>query len=714
LRLLAEIERRFAKEGRPKDLVGNVLGSGHAEADSEMLAKAFVETADYRALIYTRDFNHVVGRRGTGKSALFQKTTAFLSNNQNTFLVASTPNEHETLALQTALHEMGADYRSGRAILRLAWKIDILLSVFEATHHYKLQRVPEHSYIQTYKDTHTLLTAPAGAQRCAAILNKFRRGAESANDIPGKIAQELRINWLQDSVREMLTATGRLAVVLWDGLDEGWVPDQVATAILGGLAAAVADFADSKVGIHGILFVRDNMFRALAHFDRDFSRHIEGSTLRLNWDEHSLLHLVANRLRAAFDLREVESDVKVWNRFAERGLQDREGFELCLKHTLYRPRDLLVLLNSAYVLAVRQGRHQIVDDDIASTSRSISADRLDDLLKEYDTVFPGLGLFVRVFENQPAFNHYAAILNLLEHAIKGERYESRLAVDFALFGSAQEAFLALYSVGFVGLRDATSDHYHFCHDGASANLLSIEPQRTVAIHPCYWRALNADAEVGEDSIVIQADDEVEEAGIIPESSERVAHVRDVRTRRLGQVLEELPQIEIGHAGASAFEDWVLRAVRMLFAGKLMNTQFKPNSGNVQQRDVVATNVAQTGFWRRVFEDYESRQVTVEVKNYIEIGRDDFRQMLSYLSGAYGRFGIIVYRTESEGMTDKERAWLQEIWHEHKRIVFTVPISMVRRFISKLRTVRKHDYTDAALNKRLDTFERSYVAIKHSR
>src|SRR6266849_266620 len=123
---------------------------------------------------------------------------------------------------------------------------------------------------------------------------------------------------------------------------------------------------------------------------------------------------------------------------------------------------------------------------------------------------------------------------------------------------------------------------------------------------------------------------------------------------------------------------------------------------------------QSGFWRRVFEDYESRQVTVEVKNYIEIGRDDFRQMLSYLSGAYGRFGIIVYRTESEGMTDKERAWLQEIWHEHKRIVFTVPISMVRRFISKLRTVRKHDYTDAALNKRLDTFERSYVAIKHSR
>lgn len=711
---MAQTAQHSNKNTNARDLVGNVLGSGRAESDSEMLAKAFVETGDYRALVYTRDFNHVVGRRGTGKSALFQKTTSFFAANRNTFLVASTPKEHETLALQTLLQQMQADYRSGRAILRLAWKIDILLSVFEATHHYKLPRVPEHSYIQTYKDAHSTLSTPAGAQRCAAIVNTYKRGAQSSTEIPGKIATDLRVNWLEDNIRALLTATGRSCVVLWDGLDEGWVPDPIATAVLGGLAAAVADFADSKVGVHGILFVRDNMFRALAHFDRDFSRHIEGNTLRLNWDELSLLHLVANRLRAAFHLEDIESDVKVWNRFAERGLQDRAGFEVCLKHTLYRPRDLLVLLNGAYQLAARQGRHHIIDDDIISTSRGISADRLDDLLKEYDTVFPGLGLFVHVFENQPAFSTYGGTCDLLDQALKNERYESRETADFALFGSPQEAFFALYSVGFLGLKDAASEHYHFCHDGAPANLLSIEPPRAVAIHPCYWRALNAQVDTDHDSIIIEADDEVEEAGVIPESGERVAHFSDLRMKRLGQVLEDLPRIELGHAGAPIFEEWVLRAVRMLFAGKLANVQFKPNSGNVQQRDIVGTNVARTGFWRRVFEDYETRQVTIEVKNYIELGRDDFRQALSYASGVYGRFALIVYRTESEGMTDRERAWLQEIWYQHNRMVFTVPLSMVRRCIWKLRTVRRHDYTDAALNKRLDTFERSYVAIKHSR
>jgi hypothetical protein len=694
--------------------VGNVLGSARAEADSDMLAKAFVETADYHALVYTRDFNHVVGRRGTGKSALFQKTKAFFSADQNTFLVASTPREHETLALQSALHDIHADYRSGRAILRLAWKIDILLSVFEATRHYKLQRVAEHSYIQTYRDAQQTLSTPAGVQRCAAILRTLRHGAASETEIPNKIATELRVNWLQENVRAMLTATARSGIVLWDGLDEGWVPDQVATAVLGGLAAAVADLADSKVGIHGVLFIRDNMFRALAHFDRDFSRHIEGSTLRLNWDVPALLHLISNRLREAFDLRDIESDARVWNRFAGRGLDERLGFERCLRHTLYRPRDVLVLLNSAYVLAAREGRDRIIDDDIESTSRGISADRLDDLLKEYDTVFPGLTLFVRVFERRPAFNSYSVVVDLLEEAIKNEQYESPASADFALFGSGREAFLALYSVGVLGLRDVSGGQYHFCHDGAPANLFGIEEQRIVAVHPCYWQALslNVNGSEGADSIIVQADDEAEERGLLPESLERVAHVRDVRTRRLGQVLKELPQIELGQAGYSAFEDWVLRAVKMMFAGKLSNIQFKPNSGNVQQRDIVATNVARTGFWRRVFEDYETRQVIVEVKNYVELGRDDFRQMLSYMSGPYGRLGLIVYRTESEGMTEKERAWLQEIWYEHKRMVFTFPISMARRCISKLRTARKHDYADGVLNKRLDTFERSYVAIKH--
>ena len=51
------------------------------------------------------------------------------------------------------------------------------------------------------------------------------------------------------------------------------------------------------------------MLRALAHYDGDFARHIEGNIMRLHWDENSLLSLVAARLRAALGVTR-ENDIK--------------------------------------------------------------------------------------------------------------------------------------------------------------------------------------------------------------------------------------------------------------------------------------------------------------------------------------------------------------------------------------------------------------------
>ena len=49
----------------------NPFGDTTAENDKKMLSNAFIETADFRTLIETDDRTIVVGRRGTGKSALF-------------------------------------------------------------------------------------------------------------------------------------------------------------------------------------------------------------------------------------------------------------------------------------------------------------------------------------------------------------------------------------------------------------------------------------------------------------------------------------------------------------------------------------------------------------------------------------------------------------------------------------------------------------------
>nr|UKE82383.1 hypothetical protein KXZ65_12845 [Pectobacterium sp. PL152] len=51
----------------------SLLGEQTAENDGKLLLENFIETPEYRSVIETKDSTVVVGRRGTGKSAMFAK-----------------------------------------------------------------------------------------------------------------------------------------------------------------------------------------------------------------------------------------------------------------------------------------------------------------------------------------------------------------------------------------------------------------------------------------------------------------------------------------------------------------------------------------------------------------------------------------------------------------------------------------------------------------
>ncbi len=447
---------------------GNILGASRAEKDGAMLRDAFVETSDYHGLTKTNDYNFVVGRRGTGKSALYIKTAEYFSTNKAIFLFNERIIEQQILGLQGIFAKIKTeDYVTIRSIIRVAWRAHLLLLVLKRILDYwKVDKIADVSRLRSYYEYHIEFFQQTSVERCTSLIQAVAEKASVLNELPGLLARYCDIENLHHMVQEALNETSHSVVFLLDGLDEGWLPNKQSTAILGGLSHATADFADRPSGIHVVLFVRDNIFRALAHYDPDFSRNIEGSILRLKWDKDSLLHLVANRLRVSLGLGKIESDIKVWNRFAQRELKDRDGFNECLSHTLYRPRDLIVLLNSASQVAGRSNRTEIIKDDIDATSKQISEDRLADLIKEYDSVFRGLRLLVKVFvQGQP---HYVAqeAIDKLTELIQTSKFDEDGSGDFAILGEGKQALYALFSVGFVGIQDSSTGNIIFCHDGS--------------------------------------------------------------------------------------------------------------------------------------------------------------------------------------------------------------------------------------------------------
>jgi hypothetical protein len=664
-----------------------------------MLGKAFLETADYHALVTNRDFNFVVGRRGTGKSALFERVTAHFAKGRGDLMLCAKPEEFENLALQQAFSGTKPEYREVRAVTRLAWKTHLLYWALPIImNHYKVAGTENHSILQRLYYSDVDFAENTTPSRLTEIVNRATAEAGSIQHVPAAIARKYEVTRLQTAIQASLAEINRKVLVYIDGLDEGWLPTATATAVLGGLAIAVADLEESQSGIHGTLFVRDNMFRALAYFDPDFSRHVEGNTLRLHWDEASLFDLVARRLRVALDLGHIENSERVWNQFAGDGISNRDGFERCLHHTLYRPRDILVLLNQSYHLARRRGRDRVEGEDVNSAAVSISHDRLQDLIKEYEEVLPGIRPFVEAFEGRNAFGSVQEVTAHLSGEIESGAYDEAADSDFAIFGSARQVLFALYGVGFLGFEDRSRKSYVFCHDGSGAELEEVTPELTTVVHPCYWKALELRAVEDPEDVAVQINDEFDSSG--------KDSLGDLRIKRLGQVVSELPKIEIGSAGARQFEEWTLRAVKLLFAGKLANPELHPDPQGVQRRDVVATNVAEHGLWRRIRDDFDSRQLIFEVKNYEELKIEDYRQLLSYTSGPYGRFGVILHRGSSEGVAEKDRKWLQTMYYEHDRVILTVPDSFLVRAISKLRNAGRFDYVEDQLSKRLDTFVRN--------
>jgi hypothetical protein len=259
----------------------------------------------------------------------------------------------------------------------------------------------------------------------------------------------------------------------------------------------------------------------------------------------------------------------------------------------------------------------------------------------------------------------------------------------------------MYDAGLVGARDTTSGRYMFCYDGVGTQA-DLGGTDALLVHPCYWLALDvASTEIADDSAdPVEVSDEYEITVLSPS--------KEHRTHKIGQIVARLRDLPEGEEGATAFEDWCLEVIRVIFAGSLRNIEPRPNGSAPNRRDIVARNPCETGFWKRVREDYEVRQVVFEVKNYDSVSPDDVRQVIDYLSGTYGRLAVLVCRGADEAIGKGpflER--IRRVWAEHKKVIVLIGDRWLRRIMEKLRNPVRHSYPDEACNKLLDMYERQY-------
>jgi hypothetical protein len=399
-----------------------------------------------------------------------------------------------------------------------------------------------------------------------------------------------------------------------------------------------------------------------------------------------------------FDITK-ESDVKTWNAITANELHGREGFKKCLRLTLYRPRDVIALLNAAFYQAQKQNRTTLIESDFDESAKQISATRYNDLGKEYESVLPGIKLLTSAFLAGDAKMKMGDALKKIEDSMKADNLSLLEAQHFEILRVADEAIKSLYGIGFIGIYDKQLGSFVFSHDGKKPNR-EFNSEDIVMVHPCYWPALSIN---GFEMSQREAEEIYDEYEITIES-----HSGEQRKTILGQLMSELNQIPEGSEGATKFENWCKRAIEIVFARHLSNVQLRPNSNASLRRDIVATNQG-GGIWRRVLEDYKTRQVVFEIKNYEKIGVEEFRQAQAYLGREYGNLAFIVCRDAEGGLRKGAELDAFREFYGKGFLIVKFPAQQLVTILSKLRNPEKFDAGELAIERMLDTYIRMYAS-----
>lgn len=690
------------EKSAPPSFSTQPLGDLRAEIDQSMLDVAFFETPDYRALLESRESKIVVGRRGTGKSALTYKLTKHWATEKAIIVITLAAEEDQIIGVRPLLQHFGPVFTHVRSAARLIWRYALIMELAERlSHRYKASAPIAECPVMTGELKRWRAAGGDFFTRLRIALGTVVASGLSVEEAIGELASKLHLRELEKTLKAALQEANVRAIFIIDRLDEGYQHDTLGVGFIDGVIYALNEVDAAFDNVKTIVFLRDNIYRAIAKEDPDFSRNVEGLVLRLHWDSYQLFNLVCNRLRRVFSI-DIENNQRVWDRCTVYDLHSEEGFKKCLQKTLFRPRDILLLLNQAFYNASRESRQQISLEDIQTTAQGISKSRLTDLHKEYETILFGLSKITLAFSGKNPELTVAQATEVINAVVEREDYGPEIQQEFAIFRDAKDQLRNLYSVGFLGVEDIESKSYIFCHDG---KLPDREFQQTdkILIHPCYWLALN----LTRDSLNPAEAEDINDEYEIAVSSQ----TPELRRHKLGQMIAELDRIPLGHEGDHAFEEWCAEAIRVAFAGKLRNVQLHPNKSATQRRDVVATNLASSGVWKRVYEDYKARQVIFEVKNYEKIGLDEYRQLLSYLCDDYGKCGFIITRDQNYSLSKGvELEHFLEMYHKHGRVMI---VKLTGKFLctilSKLRSPQKHDEPDNLVNKVFDDYSRLYIS-----
>lgn len=461
-------------------------GDDSAEKDPNLL-HYFVQSTAFQRL-RNKQKSFVVGRKGSGKSAVRKKLEQVFSADKETHVLNLSPKFN---SIRNILNDRDISNGFGQEIFfQHTWIRQILLDSLCLVGHDAKGKYAKDS-IEFAREVSVQLnrTSKDFVENISDVLYKIKAKVGDLGEFGLALEKELRniadVDALEHHFRAIANE-GAKFVVLIDDLDLGWDNSDTANNLILGLLSAVNYLSSLTHNIYVCVFLREDVYEILItktqHSDK--YRNIE----KIRWDKNDLVSIINERInfnRELVDLPKLGN--ALYTVFPETiGTSNSDNW--LYERTLGRPRELIQLARY-YTESVDSDRPS--DEALKQSEQSYSEWKLDDLCAEYSNQYPGLVNIFSYWKTKFFRSKYhlkkAEIDEMLLTVLSEVELNTPWFNDISNETDIRKLLQVLYEIGFLG-------DFVLGGDGGSKTVYSYhgrhEPRfEEIQIHPCFRRAV---------------------------------------------------------------------------------------------------------------------------------------------------------------------------------------------------------------------------------
>lgn len=405
---IAEIERHESSALTPipgdRELLLSRIGVGEYIAEDELpdLGNYFVESSQSESLM-KGGFNIVVGRKGTGKSALAHVSSDRLRQRERVAVRVIRPKGYELKQVLEVVKK--TNLSTGGVVVNALWRYalgtEALAAIWEGLETRRIDApwsVPE-ARIRDAMEGFPGLVEYSFASRIALLAQQQHRALDENATVPeahmlGQL-QSTQLKDLRNLVCGFLTAEDWQLSLVVDDIVPTWKSTRERTEY----AELLLSFIEASrelwrewneyLGRHNgkpmslMVFIRSDIFGSILNVAQEQDR-IAYDTLQ--WEDiDSLLDLIARRIDASFPEERLYWPDILHEEFPYDALK-----EFIAKSVLYRPRDLIYFFSRVIYYANRRKARAIEIRDLSQAAKDYSDYAFRSLAAEWFSQIPNV------------------------------------------------------------------------------------------------------------------------------------------------------------------------------------------------------------------------------------------------------------------------------------------------------------------------------------